>query len=393
MKNTINDLFNYHFENDIKDKDNVINSVIKLKGLKDSPTPYQKDLAKHFKAIKKRYSTSLEFFTTEDMVQSYATAFLFSAQELEVLEDLDFLLNNPEVYQSRISYIKECINYDFYKIANPNTQKINTRDGYKYININAVSLDKKHGVGEDATNLINLIGDENSLFKKTESNHNHFVQWFLDNKEQILTKKQLETFNTLSTIYQAKMGNTKEDNRQRALMLQEAGLNNRNMKLLFKRIKERAVKAYEDEFNGIYHGHNYNNHKGLYDVMVEYTESADFPAWNTVEDRQIELTKIIQKYYDTYEEFELTIIKGLTTDEKIEIVRGVKGKSLITHKVLRKINNNIKEYLKNNKPLNIKASFPTFDYKENIYEGLSKLPENNLMITMQGVVPSETQTI
>ncbi|EGQ3068522.1 hypothetical protein I0P04_001874 [Staphylococcus pseudintermedius] len=176
-------------------------------------------------------------------------------------------------------------------------------------------------------------------------------------------------------------------------MLQEAGLNNRNMKLLFKRIKERAVKAYEDEFNGIYHGHNYNNHKGLYDVMVEYTESADFPAWNTAEDRQIELTKIIQKYYDTYEEFELTIIKGLTTDEKIEIVRGVKGKSLITHKVLRKINNNIKEYLKNNKPLNIKASFPAFDYKENIYEGLSKLPENNLMITMQGVVPSETQTI
>ncbi|MDK3656246.1 hypothetical protein O0A22_11570 [Staphylococcus pseudintermedius] len=387
MKESIKDLFNYHFESGIKDKDNTINSVIKLKGLSNSSIKHQKDLAKHYKAIKKRYSTSLEFYTNEDMVQAYATSFLFACQNLEVLEDLEYLLNNPTVYQSRISYIKECINYEFYHLANPTTEKVKTRTGYKYIDTNAVSLDKKHGDGEESTTLLNLMGDDNNLFKNTNSNHNHFIQWFLDNKEQILTKNQLETFNLLSVIYVAKTGNTKKDNEERAKMLNDAGLNNKNMKRLFKRIKERAVNAYEKEFNGVYHGHNYNNHKSVYDAMTEYVESADFPAWNTAEDRQIELTQIVQKYYNVHEEFEITIIKGLTTEEKIEIVRGVKGKILISHKVLRKINNNIKAELKKRKPLNIQASFPEFDYEENTYSDLSKLSDNNLMITMQGVVP------
>ncbi|MGW7796839.1 hypothetical protein [Staphylococcus xylosus] len=386
MKNTINQLFNYHFEKDTQDKNNTVGSVIKLKGLDYGATPEQSDLAIHFKSIKKRYSVSMDYFTTEDFVQEYAGLFLFVAQELEVLEDLDYLLANPDVYKQRIRFIKDSIAREMYHVANPDKQRVYTRDGYKYIDNSATSLDTPVGQGEEATTLVNLISDENSIFKQTESHHNHFVQHFLDNREQILTKKQLTTFETLKDIYKPKAGNTKEDNAQRQLMLQDANLNNRNMKLIFKRIKDRVTDAYEKEFDGVYHSHSYTDRKGLYEVMAEYIESADYPGWNTAQERQRELNGIIQDYYNVYEELELTITKGLSSEEKKEIVRGVIGITLISHKVLRKVNNNIKAEISNHKPLMIEASYPSFDYNENPFAGLSKLHESNLVITTSGTV-------
>lgn len=328
----------------------------------------------------------MDYFTTEDFVQEYAGLFLFVAQELEVLEDLDYLLANPDVYKQRIRFIKDGIAREMYHVANPDKQRVYTRDGYKYIDNSATSLDTPVGQGEDATTLVNLISDENSIFKQTESHHNHFVQYFLDNREQILTKKQLTTFETLKDIYQPKAGNTKKDNAQRQLMLQDANLNNRNMKLIFKRIKDRVTDAYEKEFNGVYHSHSYKDRKGLYEVMAEYIESADYPGWNTAQERQRELNGIIQDYYNVYEELELTMTKGLSSEEKKEIVRGVNGITLISHKVLRKVNNNIKAEISNHKPLMIEASYPSFDYNENPFAGLSKLHESNLVITTSGTV-------
>ncbi|MCD8835057.1 hypothetical protein K2V58_12340 [Staphylococcus arlettae] len=169
-------------------------------------------------------------------------------------------------------------------------------------------------------------------------------------------------------------------------MLQDANLNNRNMKLIFKRIKDRVTDAYEKEFNGVYHSHSYKDRKGLYEVMAEYIESADYPGWNTAQERQRELNGIIQDYYNVYEELELTITKGLSSEEKKEIVRGVNGITLISHKVLRKVNNNIKAEISNHKPLMIEASYPEFEYNENPFAGLSKLHESNLVITTSGTV-------
>ena len=74
-KGNINQLFSHHFEKDVNTNNNSINSVIKMKGLMDSPTPEQSDLAIHFKSIKKRYSVSMDYFTTEDFVQEYAGLF------------------------------------------------------------------------------------------------------------------------------------------------------------------------------------------------------------------------------------------------------------------------------------------------------------------------------
>ena len=385
MKNTIEQLFNHHFEKDTQDKNNTVSSIIKLKGLMDSPTPEQSDLATHFKSIKRRFSTSLEFYTTEDMLQSYSYAFLLASYKLEELEDLDYLLANSEVYQSRISYIKECINYEFHEIANPTTQKIKTRDGDKYIDSNTTSLDVVVGDGDGATKLINLIGEEQNIFSnKSESHHNHFIQWFLANRSELLTNKQLATFESLREIYTPKSGNTKQDNAIRKQMLADAGIESRSMMKQFKNIKKRVVEKYQEEFKGKWHPVNYEKNKAVDEVLAEYVESADSPRWNTAQERQRELNGIIQEHYDNSEEFECIISKGLNLEDKKELVRAVRGSQMASNRVLRLVNNNIKEAMKERTPLNIEASYPEFEYNENPFAGLSQLEGNNLLFTATG---------
>ena len=382
----INQLFSHHFTKDVNTNNNSINSVIKMKGLMNSPTPEQADLAIHFKSIKKRYSVSMDYFTTEDFVQEYAGLFLFVAQELEVLEDLEYLLANPDVYKQRIRFIKDGIAREMYTVAYPDKQRVQTSDGsYKYIDNNTTSLDVEVGEGSEQTKLINLIGEEQSIFStKSESTHNHFIQWFLDNREDLLTNKQLATFESLREIYKPKQGNTKEDNAIRKQMLEDAGIESRSMMKQFKNIKKRVVEKYEEEFKGKWHPVNYEKNKAVDEMLAEYVESADSPRWETAQERQRELNGIIQDNYNVSEEFELIITKGLSLDDKKELVRAVRGSQMASHRVLRLVNTNIKQAMKERTPLNIEASYPSFEYQENPFAGLSQLEGNNLMFTATG---------
>ena len=386
MKNTINQLFSHHFEKDVNTNNNSINSVIKMKGLMDSPTPEQSDLAIHFKSVKKRYSVSMDYFTNEDFVQEYAGLFLFVAQELEVLEDLEYLLANHDVYKQRIRFIKDGIAREMYTVAYPDKQRVQTSDGsYKYIDNNTTSLDVPVNTGDGATDLINLIGEEQSIFSnKSESTHNHFISWFLLNRSDLLTNKQLATFESLREIYKPKQGNTKQDNAIRKQMLEDANLEARSMQKQFKNIKKRVVKKYEEEFKGKWHPVNYEKNKAVDEMLAEYVESADSPRWETAQERQRELNGIIQDNYNGSEEFEIIITKGLNLEDKKEIVRAVRGSQMASHRVLRLVNTNIKQAMKKRTPLNIEASYPSFEYNENPFAGLSQLEGNNLMFTATG---------
>lgn len=396
MKNTknqnINQLFEHHFIKEVKENkgaDATIGSVIKLKGLMDSPTPQQHELAVHFLTLKRKYSVGLEYYTFEDLQQEFAGLFLFCAQDLEVLEDLDYLLANPEIYKQRMNYIMSQISNEFKTIANPTSTKVETSTGPKYVDANVGSINVLMNDGDgNSEQLENLITEEQSLFSsdKTQTHHNHFIAWFLENKERVLTKKQLTTFDTLREVYQPKLGNSKEENEKRKQMLEDADLNNRNMKNIFKNIKKRAVEAYKEEFNGVWHAHNYENYKATDELLAEYVESADFTGWNTQEERQRELNAIIQENYNDNEEFELIITKGLTLDEKKELVRCVNGVELASNKVLRKVNTNIKEAMKDRKPFILEASFPEFNYSENPFSGLGDLEGSSFLVTATGDV-------
>ena len=385
----INELFNHHFEKEVKEvkgSNSTIGSKIKLKGLEYGATPEQSDLAIHFKSIKKRYSVSMDYFSSEDFVQEYAGLFLFVAQELEVLEDLDYLLANPDVYKQRIRFIKDGIAREMYTVAYPNKQRVQTSDGsYKYIDNNTTSLDVPVNTGDGATDLINLIGEEQSIFSnKSESTHNHFISWFLANREDLLTNKQLTTFESLREIYTPKQGNTKKDNAIRKQMLADVGIESRSMMKQFKNIKKRVIEKYQEEFKGKWHPVNYEKNKATDEMLAEYVEAADSPRWETAEDRQVELNGIIQDNYNGSEEFELIITKGLSLEDKKELVRAVRGVEMASNRVLRLVNTNIKKAMKERTPLNIEASYPSFEYQENPFARLSKLEGNNLMFTATG---------
>src|SRR5699024_2679349 len=118
--------------------------------------------------------------------------------------DLDYLLTNRDVYKQRIRFIKDGIAREMYTVAYPNKQRVQTSDGsYKYIDNNTTSLDVPVNTGDGTTDLINLIGEEQSIFStKSESTHNHFIQCFLTSREYIIINKQLATSETLRDIYQ-----------------------------------------------------------------------------------------------------------------------------------------------------------------------------------------------
>lgn len=388
MKNTIEQLFNHQFikeTKEVKGSQGTVGSTIKLRGLELGATPEQSDLAIHFKSIKKRYSVSMEAHDSEDLLQEYASLFLFVAQELELLEDLDYLLANPDIYKQRIRFIKDGIAREMYSVAYPNKQRIQVSDGsYKYIDNNTTSLDVPVNTGDGATDLINLIGEDTNIFSnKSESTHNHFIQWFLANRSDLLTNKQLTTFESLREIYTPKTGNTKKDNAIRKQMLEDAGLESRSMQKQFKNIKKRVVEKYQEEFKGKWHPVNYEKNKATDEILANYVENADFPGWKTQEDRQVELNSIIQDNYNV-SEFELIISEGLSLDDKKELVRAVRGSQMASNRVLRLVNTNIKKAMKERTPLNIEASYPSFEYNENTFSGLSELEGNNLMFTATG---------
>ena len=119
-------------------------------------------------------------------------------------------------------------------------------------------------------------------------------------------------------------------------------------------------------------------------MLAEYVESADFTGWKTQEERQRELNGIIQDNFNGSEEFELIITEGLSLEDKKELVRAVRVSQMASNRVLRLVNNNIKKAMKERTPLNIEASCPSFEYKENPFAGLSKLEGNNLLFTVTG---------
>ena len=80
----------------------------------------------------------------------------------------------------------------------------------------------------------------------------------------------------------------------------------------------------------------------------------------------------------------MIIRDGLSLDDKKELVRAVRGSQMASNIVLRLVNTNIKQAMKERTPLNIEASYPSFEYNENPFAGLSKLEGNNLMFTVTG---------
>lgn len=383
FKQNMEDLYNYHFE--VKEtKENILStSVIKMKGLNPNCTEEQESLANHFKMIRKRYSVQMEYSTTDDFINEYSYLMMEGAMQLGELESLEYLLANPDIYASRMAYIKEHITRGFVYVANPNKEVVKTSKGRKYIDISTESIDI--AVGDGMFTSKDFLTEESSIFYQGETTHNHFVQWTIDNKDKLLTRKQNEVFTKLMDIYSPITDRSASTLESRNRMLNEIGMTNQELNQMFRVIKRRVYKKYMEVYKTMKSRTSETNKK-IRETMIDYVNKANYRYWNTQEDRQLELTNIIKTHYDNIEEFELTITKGLKLDDKIEIVRGVKGKQLISNRVLRLVRDNISDYLASTNHIEIVPSEHNFKYKENMFDGLSELPTKGGRLKANGTV-------
>lgn len=365
-------LFGEHFtmKEDNKKLNHIQGNQVQIIGGNSEATMQQNVIVKHFQEMRRRYSTSLEYYTTQDMVQEYSTLFIEGCYLLNELEPIEFYKENPKEYSSVIKFIKDRIQEGFGMRLNGETNAIVTRNGVKYIDFNVTSLNQTMSKDGENGQIGDFVSDENSIYGHGDYHKNHFISWVLEKKSEIMTARQLEVFDYLMDNYIALTDRTPEKMAMRNEMLENIGLNSNSLNRYFTSIKEKCTKKYEKEFGNVYYSHVTAGRVSLHEMLNEYVKSADCKKRETAEERQIELNSIIQKYYNNEEQFELIITEGLSLDEKRELVRCVRGTELASNTVLRKVRANIVKYQEENELVIEEAKFTKFNYNEDLMSAL-----------------------
>lgn len=368
----VEEFFNEHFtiKEDNKKLKNVQGNVLQIIGGNKEATMQQNGVVQHFRQMTRKFSTSLEYYTIQDMIQEYATLFIEGCYLLNELETIEYLKENPKEYSSRLRFVKDRIQEGFGMRLNGESNAIVTRNGVKYIDFNVTSLNQTMSQDGENGMIGDFVSDENSIYGHSDYHKNHFINWVLEKKSEILTARQLEVFDFLLDNYVALTDRTPQLMAERNDVFKQVGLTSDTANKMFKAIKEKCTKKYEKEFGNVYYSHVTAGRVSLHEMLNEYVESADCKKRETAEERQIELNSIIQKYYNNEEQFEIIITEGLSLDEKRELVRCVRGTELASNTVLRKVRTNIVKYQEANELLIEEAEFTQFDYNEDLMTAL-----------------------
>lgn len=385
MEQNIEALYNtqfYRFELEIFSK--PTQAMIRMYGLEKNPTPEQESMGRHLKMMIGKYSQSMEYSTKEDFIQEYSILFVQACRELEVLEPIEVLLQDNVKHKQRLAFIRTYITRAFVGVAHDTTEIVSTHEGQKYIDITVLSYDVFTNDEGKQTRFIDLLKEDQSLYSTNSTTPNHFISWVMSNYKDVLTKKQADVFEKLMECYQPLTDRRKETLELRADMFKDLDIASNQLLRMFKTIKKRCLDAYRKQFNGMT-SHVTESSKKLHEVLNDYINQSNNTDWETASERQKALTNIITKNYDN-ETFEVLITKDLKVEEVKNIVRAYNGKELISHTVLRKIRQNMEKYIEIYTPIEIEANYPKFNYKENLYENISKLPTSGGRMTPEGIL-------
>src|SRR5699024_8352229 len=105
-------------------------------------------------------------------------------------------------------------------------------------------------------------------------------------------------------------------------MLKEAGYTQAQHHKYMLNIAKRAEEDFE-QF-GKKKAINEDHRSKLHRVLNNFIEIAD--SDENIRNIQMNLSRIISENYDESEDFEIIILEGLNTEEKVHVVRTVKGK-------------------------------------------------------------------
>ncbi|MCD2137189.1 hypothetical protein [Salinicoccus halitifaciens] len=312
----------------------------------------------HFLKFYKKYSRN---FNYEEFIGVYSVALTEACAALgERFPDFRDFKYDKKVQMETMRYLKVVIENSLYRLNNPDSIQTKAKGKNVFVHADISSLDaiqdayRKHDNEfelSDENRLFNLNIDEDKLYE-----FNYYIQHFLKNKSRILTKKQLDYYEKIKEVYVPKSSEvTKKE------MLAEAGYTQSQHHKFMQNIAKRAETDFE-KF-GKKKAVNEDLRSNLYRVMNNFIKIAD--SDENLNNQQLNLTRIIQENYET-EDFEIVILKDMNTEEKIHIVRAVKGQHYVSNKVLYKIYNNIHTYLEENEMIKVEPSEAKSTYSENI---------------------------
>src|SRR5699024_3690611 len=210
------------------------------------------------------------------------------------------------------------------------------------------------------------LSDDNILFgaSKVDVDKDKLYEWnpivknFLENKERVLTAKQLAFYNDFKDSY--------VDNNNEFVTKKQALKESGYTQAQYHSFLENIAKRAEADFNkfGKKKSMSEDYRAGLIRALKNFVQVVENKA--SIHLRNLNTSRIVQDNYEE-EAFEVIILKGLSTEEKQHVVRTVKGQHYLTHKLINKIYKNIKEYLENNQLQDVKASEAKSTYTESLF--------------------------
>lgn len=246
-------------KNELDFKKDFFNTLFELKGVKlKNPVSNQyvktsivvkdKLLNSHIQSLVNKYKNlaSPEAIKHECMIlawQAIRDFFIRDGSTWEAVIEGNDIVNRRRLLKSIMTRMEHGI----YQHCNPDLKRTSlTVGGNKqsiHQVINFLSIDVEvNGFEEDDMELLIDTITESFFAEKDGYVNNHFVQWFLENKEKILTKKQLQLLNNLTKCMHLPDGYTDNDCQK------VTGVPSYRLQPYLERICDRVLRAYNKEF-------------------------------------------------------------------------------------------------------------------------------------------------
>ena len=243
-----------------------------------------------------------------------------------------------------LSYIKTTVKYEIIKKVNPNlryTTKTDSEGNVRHIaiKIEELSLDDtalRNPEGEEVAIGDNLTEESNYFHNFKDYKHNHYITWFNENKQRVLTKSQLAL---LETLKEDPMETPKGEDRRK-----------------LQRIAKRIDKAYKEEFP--------DGGKTILDIErddeLKIWEDVAIMIQANEDEMLIDITEWLQQNQD--EPVVMDLLDKFSTGQEARVInRYLQGKEEghIPSKVLYPLMSFIIKRIKHLKIPNIQPSLPT----------------------------------
>lgn len=318
---------------------------------------YRAFIFTHFIKFYKKYSRNWNY---EEFISLYSVALTEACAALgDRFPDFEEFKNDRKIQMQTMKYLKTNVEYSLWRMNNEDSIQTKNKGKNVFVHADVSSIDAIQQAYSENDNEFEL-DDSNKIWGSVDEDRlyewNPFVQNFIKNKDRVMTKKQQVYYEKIKEVYVPKNAEiTKKE------MLENIGYTQAQNAKFMQNIAKRAEEDFEQfcKKKAINEDYRSNLHKKL----NQFIETAD--SDENVRNMQMNLSRLISENYET-EDFEIIITEGLSTEEKIHIVRSVKGKHYVSNKVLYKIYDNILTYIENNEMIEVEASEAKSTYSESI---------------------------